>query len=240
MNDTTKWLAYKAIYTAGLNTSELVVELGQKSHPVLSMNSACKNQSDTTTFLTSTSTLKVYFKTMQAWRQRLSGEQGFISARWKSRQHDNWKQVQEHLKLDDESYRAEWPTYQQFFCCCWEGAAVRDLCACSLGWLTFPAALFAFALMFFVGKAVETEFKYALLARSHGFKSSTLTLVFLCGWSGTTAKILGRGRRKERAYKGMPGGSIIDWVRLRVARNLSKVTDILISGTRNIWIWNLN
>jgi hypothetical protein len=43
--------------------------------------------------------------------------------------------------------------------------------------LTFPAAFFAFTLVFFAGKVVETKSKYALLVRSHGFKSAALTLV---------------------------------------------------------------
>jgi hypothetical protein len=118
------------------------------------------------------------------------------------------KQVQEHLKLDDESYRAEWPTYQQFFCCCWEGAAVRDLCACSLGWLTFPAALFAFTLMFFVGKAMETTSKYALLIGSHCFKSSALPLVF-CGVEAELPQIFWKGEGGMKELTRRPGRSML-------------------------------
>ena len=46
-------------------------------------------------------------------------------------------------------------------------------------WLTFPPALFALTLIFFVGMVLETTSKYVLLSGSHGFKSSALPLVFL-------------------------------------------------------------
>ncbi|CZR50146.1 uncharacterized protein PAC_00018 [Phialocephala subalpina] len=46
--------------------------------------------------------------------------------------------------------------------------------------LTFPAALFALTLIFFVGMVIQTTSRYALSSGSRDFKSSALPLVF-CG-----------------------------------------------------------
>lgn len=48
-NDTTKWLAYKALYPAGMSASELVVQFGPNLEPVFPINPACIYQTDIAT-----------------------------------------------------------------------------------------------------------------------------------------------------------------------------------------------
>jgi hypothetical protein len=170
-----------------------MADFGQNSQPVLPMNPVCTYQSDIATFFNINFYLESLFQdhagvapeALGGTRDSFPLGGNLSNTTIESKFKNISNSMANHIRQNGQPINSPL-------------AAVRDLCACSLGWLTFPAALFAFTLMFFVGKAVETMSKCALLIGSHCFKSSALPLDF-CGVEADLPQIFwkGEGGMKE-------------------------------------------
>jgi hypothetical protein len=180
-NDTTGWLAYKALHPAGLNASELMAEFGPNLEPVLPINPACIYQTDIATVMSINFYLaKLFQGSAGVAAETLRGSSDLMSAIFNGGNVSNTT-IESNFKNISNSMTSfirqnGVPINSPFV-----AGNVLQIETCvhvRWEWLTFPAALFALTLILFVGMVVQTTSKSALLNGSHDFKSSALPLVF--------------------------------------------------------------
>lgn len=181
-NDTTKWLGYYTPYPIGMSAEELTSSGANLSfYPVSTINPACVYQTESTSILS----LNYYFATVFQGSageapEDMSETSDLIRAIFNSGNvsdvtlADNFKNVStsmtNFIRQNGNPVNSKFSVGQ---------VLLSETCVdVRWAWLTFPAALFAFTLVFFVGMVIRTTSRYALFSGSHDFKSFALPLVF--------------------------------------------------------------
>ncbi|KAF8860794.1 hypothetical protein BDZ45DRAFT_298933 [Acephala macrosclerotiorum] len=183
-NETTKWLGYFTQYPAGMNASDLATYFEVNSTQLLSIlpiNPACIYQTTTGTILSIGSYLGGVFKGHAGEApETLGGTSDFILAIFNSGNvsdvtiASNFKNISNsmtnYVRQNGQPLNSPFTVGK---------VLLLETCVhVRWEWLTFPAALFALTLIFFVGMVIQTTSRYALSSGSHDFKSYALSLVF--------------------------------------------------------------
>lgn len=185
-NETTKWLGYFTRYPAGMNASDLATNFEVNSTQLSSIppiNPACVYQTTTDTIMSIGNYLRGVFQGSAGTApEALRGSSDFISAIFNYGNvsditiASNFKNISNSMT---NYVRQNGQPVNSLFTV--GKVLLSETCVhVRWEWLTFPAALFALTLIFFVGMVIQTTSRYALSSGSHDFKSCALPLVF-CG-----------------------------------------------------------